>query len=121
VPSPSFSFHQLSSAFRRTYYEAGRFLPISVGWRAVLGWVEPRKSLPPFSHQMERVQRVITLQNLKITLQNLKIRNAKKQESADWPFGIHLDDASPALGMGGFQNFEYGPRSRMSTSSNRIV
>ena len=49
------------------------------------------------------------------------IRNAKKQESADWPFGIHLDDASPALGMGGFQNFEYGPRSRMSTSSNRIV
>ena len=46
-------FHLLTGPaaerLRRTYYEAGRFLPISVGWRAVLGWVEPRNSLPPFT------------------------------------------------------------------------
>ena len=40
------------------------------------------------------------------------LRNADRRQSADWPFGIHLDDKSPALGVGGFHNFDYGPRNR---------
>ena len=40
------------------------------------------------------------------------LRNAERADSDDWPFGIRLDDKSPALGLGGFKNFAYGPRTR---------
>ena len=46
------------------------------------------------------------------------ILNARREASTDWPFGIRLADASPALGRpGGFVNFAYGPRNRNANGS----
>ena len=59
---------------------------VAVIFTAVVGVVWPKKL-------------VELIQALALFDDDPLLRNADRAQSADWPFGIHLDDKPPALGV----------------------